>query len=70
MVRRDRLTMLNLAADWSTVMDTVMASPFSRLPVYRETLGANYPAMAVVQVGGLLEPAAKIEIEATAVVAE
>ena len=35
---------------------------------YRETIGANYPAMAVVQVLGLVEPAAKIEIEATAVV--
>jgi enamine deaminase RidA (YjgF/YER057c/UK114 family) len=37
---------------------------------YRETFGANYPAMAVVQVAGLVEPAAKIEIEATAVVPE
>jgi enamine deaminase RidA (YjgF/YER057c/UK114 family) len=37
---------------------------------YRETFGANYPAMAVVQVGGLVEKAAKIEIEATAVVPE
>jgi enamine deaminase RidA (YjgF/YER057c/UK114 family) len=37
---------------------------------YRETIGTYYPAMAVVQVGGLVEPAAKIEIEATAVVPE
>jgi len=37
---------------------------------YRETFGAYYPAMAVVQVGGLVEKAAKIEIEATAVVPE
>jgi enamine deaminase RidA (YjgF/YER057c/UK114 family) len=37
---------------------------------YRETFGANYPAMAVVQVAGLVEAAAKIEIEATAVVPE
>jgi enamine deaminase RidA (YjgF/YER057c/UK114 family) len=35
---------------------------------YRETFGAHYPAMAVVQVAGLVETAAKIEIEATAVV--
>jgi enamine deaminase RidA (YjgF/YER057c/UK114 family) len=35
---------------------------------YRETFGSNYPAMAVVGVSGLVEPAAKIEIEATAVV--
>jgi enamine deaminase RidA (YjgF/YER057c/UK114 family) len=35
---------------------------------YREFFGSHYPAMAVVQVAGLVEPAAKIEIEATAVV--
>ena len=37
---------------------------------YRETFGAYYPAMAVVQVAGLVEKAAKIEIEATAVIPE
>ena len=37
---------------------------------YRETFGAHYPAMAVVQVAGLVEKAAKIEIEATAIVPE
>jgi enamine deaminase RidA (YjgF/YER057c/UK114 family) len=37
---------------------------------YRECFGAHYPAMAVVQVAGLVEPAAMIEIEATAVVPE
>lgn len=37
---------------------------------YRDVFGAHYPAMAVVQVVRLVEPAAKIEIEATAVVAE
>lgn len=37
---------------------------------YRETFGAHYPAMAVVQVVRLVEKAAMIEIEATAVVAE
>jgi len=35
---------------------------------YRETLGRHYPAMAVVIVAGLVEPRAKVEIEATAVV--
>lgn len=35
---------------------------------YRELIGRNFPAMAVVQVGALVEPAARIEIEATAVV--
>jgi len=36
--------------------------------VYREIFGAHYPAMALVQVGRLVEKAALVEIEATAVV--
>jgi len=36
--------------------------------VYRETFGAHYPAMALVQVVRLVEKAARVEIEATAVV--
>jgi enamine deaminase RidA (YjgF/YER057c/UK114 family) len=36
--------------------------------VYREVLGTNYPAMALVQVVRLVERAARLEIEATAVV--
>lgn len=36
-------------------------------PKYREILGAHFPAMTVVVVSGLLEPRARIEIEATAV---
>ena len=35
---------------------------------YREIIGKHYPAMSVVVVAGLLEPRAKVEIEATAVV--
>lgn len=35
---------------------------------YREIIGRNYPAMSVVVVAGLLEPGAKVEIEATAVI--
>lgn len=35
---------------------------------YREILGRHFPTMAVVQVVALMEDAAKIEIEATAVV--
>jgi len=35
---------------------------------YREVMGKNFPAMACVQVAGLMEARAKIEIEATAVV--
>lgn len=37
---------------------------------YRDVFGRNYPAMAVVQVTGLMEDRAKIEIEATAVIPE
>jgi enamine deaminase RidA (YjgF/YER057c/UK114 family) len=36
--------------------------------VYKEVMGRNFPAMAVVQVTALVEPAARIEIETTAVV--
>jgi enamine deaminase RidA (YjgF/YER057c/UK114 family) len=36
--------------------------------VYRETIGAHYPAMAVVEIKRLVEPKARVEIEATAVV--
>jgi enamine deaminase RidA (YjgF/YER057c/UK114 family) len=35
---------------------------------YRELMGKHFPAMAVVEVRALVEPAARIEIETTAVV--
>ena len=35
---------------------------------YRELIGRHYPTMAVVQVSGLIEPEARLEIEATAVI--
>jgi len=37
---------------------------------YRELMGRHYPAMAVVQVSGLVEDEARLEIEATAVLPE
>ena len=37
---------------------------------YREIVGRHFPAMAVVIVAGLVEPRAKVEIEATALVPE
>ena len=37
---------------------------------YREIIGRHYPAMTVVQVSGLLEDKARVEIEVTAVAAE
>ncbi len=36
--------------------------------VWRELMGQNYPAMAVVEVSALMEDQAKVEIETTAVV--
>src|SRR5437016_1977532 len=37
---------------------------------YREIMGRHFPAMTVVQVSGLLQDKARIEIEVTAVMAE
>ena len=39
-------------------------------PVWKSIMGAHYPAMALVEVKGLLENAALVEIETTAVVPE
>lgn len=36
--------------------------------IYREAIGAHYPAMTLIEVRGLAEDRAKVEIEATAVV--
>jgi enamine deaminase RidA (YjgF/YER057c/UK114 family) len=36
--------------------------------VYRDVMGDHYPAMSLVQVAGLVEPGARVEIEATAVI--
>jgi len=54
---------------WYVVdMDEYRASRKELGRVYREAIGAHYPAMAVVEVSGLFEPKARVEIEATAVV--
>ena len=39
-------------------------------PIWKSIMGSHYPAMALVQVTRLVESAAKVEIEATAVVPE
>lgn len=36
--------------------------------IYRDVIGVHYPSMALVQVVRLVEPSARLEIEATAVV--
>lgn len=53
-----------------TDMDAYRASLGALGPIYRETLGRNFPAMALVQVVSLVEPEAMVEIEATAVLPE
>jgi len=40
----------------------------SLAPIWQEIMGMHYPAMAFVQVAGLLEPRAKVEIETTAMI--
>ncbi|HYZ32181.1 MAG TPA: RidA family protein [Crenalkalicoccus sp.] len=37
-------------------------------PAYRAVMGRHFPAMTLVQVGALVEPEARLEIEATALV--
>jgi enamine deaminase RidA (YjgF/YER057c/UK114 family) len=48
--------------------DEYLASLVAVGRVYRELMGGHYPAMAVVQVSGLVEKLARLEIEATAVI--
>ena len=38
--------------------------------VYREVMGKNFPVMTCVEVSGLVEPKAKVEIEVTAVLSD
>ena len=47
-----------------------MASAKEMGAAYREIIGRHYPAMTVVEVSGLVEAKARVEIEVTAVVPE
>ena len=51
-----------------TSRDDYLASAGEIGTIYRELIGRNYPAMAVVEVSALVERDAKVEIETTAVV--
>ena len=51
-------------------MDEYLAARLELGKVYRETMGRNFPAMALVEVRRLVEPDARLEIEATAVIPE
>jgi enamine deaminase RidA (YjgF/YER057c/UK114 family) len=51
-------------------MDEYLAARPKLARVYREIMGRHFPAMALVEVRRLVEPDARLEIEATAVVPE
>ena len=54
---------------WYVVdMDEYVANLKVLGKIYRDIMGPHYPSMALVQVVRLVEPAARVEIEATAVV--
>ena len=53
-----------------TSIDEYLASLSEIGAVWKEIIGPHYPAMALVEVVRLVEPAAKVEIEATAVIPE
>ncbi|HXO39114.1 MAG TPA: RidA family protein [Candidatus Acidoferrum sp.] len=50
--------------------DEYMAAANEMGAAYREIIGRHYPAMTVLEVSGLVEPDARVEIEVTAVVPE
>jgi enamine deaminase RidA (YjgF/YER057c/UK114 family) len=51
-----------------TDRDAYVADPAGIGAAYRDVIGRHFPAMSVVEVSRLVEPDAKVEIEATAVV--
>ncbi|MDI1326106.1 MAG: RidA family protein [Brevundimonas sp.] len=54
---------------WYVVDKTEYLSALREIgAVWRERIGPHYPAMAVVEVKGLIEDAARVEIETTAVI--
>jgi enamine deaminase RidA (YjgF/YER057c/UK114 family) len=53
-----------------TDLDAYRAARRAIGAAWRERFGAHYPAMALVGVAGLLEPAARVEIQATAALPE
>ena len=53
-----------------TDMDAYRAAQAELGPVWRQVMGRVFPAMAVIGVQSLVEPAALVEIEATAVLPE
>ncbi|QQN66671.1 RidA family protein [Bradyrhizobium diazoefficiens] len=63
--RADHLVRLT----WYVVdMDEYISNLKALGKIYRDVIGVHYPSMALVQVVRLVEPSARLEIEATAVV--
>jgi len=55
--------------NWYVVdMDEYLENRQALGAIYREILGRHFPAMAVMQIVRLVEPAARLEIEGTAIV--
>jgi len=55
--------------NWYVVdMDEYLENRRALGAIYREILGKHFPAMAVMQIVRLVEPAARLEIEGTAIV--
>jgi enamine deaminase RidA (YjgF/YER057c/UK114 family) len=55
--------------NWYVVDKNEYVGAYKQLGViYREIIGRHYPAMTAVQVASLVEDAARVEIEATAVI--
>ncbi len=56
---------------WYVVDKREYVAAYSQIGVaYREVIGHHYPAMTAVEVAALIEDAAKVEIEVTAVIPE
>ena len=53
-----------------TAIDEYLQSRDELAPIWKSVMGNHYPAVALVEVTRLVERAAKVEIEATAVVPE
>lgn len=53
---------------WVTTLEEYRAEQKDIGAAYRDVIGRHYPPMSVVGIAELLEPGAKVEIEATAVI--
>jgi CBS domain containing-hemolysin-like protein len=78
MVPRDRLTMIEVSASWNDVLQTVLSSSFSRLPVFRNTrddivgvlrvkdVVERYATSGAVPVEALMRPSLQIDASLSA----